>query len=149
MILPDINLLIYAVDELNPAHKKANTWWNETLSSASTVGLCYPTILGFVRLATNRQVFNRPYEIKEAIRLVGSWLNQPNATIVLPTNRHWLILRSLLEGTGAAGNLTTDAHIAALAIEHGYTVYSNDTDFARFPKLHWVNPLDQVPANQT
>ena len=142
MILPDINLLLYAVDELNPAHKQANDWWNGTLSSANTVGLCYPTILGFIRLATSRRVFNQPYELREAMQLVDSWLHQPNATIVLPTNRHWQVLRSLLEGSGAAGSLTIDAHIAALAIEHGYTVYSNDTDFGRFSNLHWVNPLD-------
>ena len=73
--------------------------------------------------------------------ILDGWIEQPNTTFVLPTARHWSILRTLLNASSSAGNLTTDAHIAALALEHGYTVYSNDTDFGRFPNLAWVNPL--------
>jgi len=105
------------------------------------VGLCYPTMLGFVRLVTNRRVFATPLTVAEATEYVSSWLAQPNTTIVAPTPRHWPLLEGLLHATGIGANLTTDAHIAALAIEHGYTVYSNDADFGRFENLRWENPL--------
>ena len=141
MILPDINLLVYAVDESSPFHERANAWLNDVLSSSSTFGLCYPTVLGFTRLVTNRRVFDNPYSVAEATILVDGWAAQPNATFILPTKRHWPLLKALLDEPGATGNLTTDAHISALAIEHGYTVYSNDTDFGRFPSVQWVNPL--------
>lgn len=111
------------------------------MSSSTPVGFCYPTVLGFIRLVTNRQVFERPLAVDHAIALLDEWISQPNATFVLPTPRHWPILRELLISSGSAGNLTTDAHIAALAIEHGYTVHSNDTDFGRYQNLSWINPL--------
>ncbi len=141
MILPDVNLLVYAVDETSVFHKDAKTWWDDVLSSSRIVGLCYPSMLGFIRLVTNRRVFTSPLPVKEALEYVESWLAQPNTTIVVPTPRHWPLLTTLLESTGIGANLTTDAHIAALAIEHGYTLYSNDTDFDRFANLRWENPL--------
>ena len=141
MILPDVNLLVYAIDETSDFHKPAKDWWDGVLSSSVVVGLSYPTILGFIRLVTNRRVFVAPLVVAEATAYVTSWLSQPNTTIVMPTPRHWPLLRSLLEGAGVGANLTTDAHIAALAIEHGFTVFSNDTDFARFDSLRWENPL--------
>ena len=141
MILPDVNLLIYAVDETSAFHSGAKTWWDGALSSSQIVGLCYPSMLGFIRLVTNRRVFASPLSITEALEYVDSWLTQPNTTIVVPTPRHWPLLRALLESTEFGATLTTDAHIAALAIEHGFTVYSNDTDFGRFDNLRWINPL--------
>ena len=141
MILPDVNLLVYAIDESSPFHGQANTWWNESLSSSAPVGLCYPSILGFVRLVTSRRIFTSPLPLSRATALLDEWIEQPNTTFVLPTARHWPILNSLLSRAGATGNLATDAHIAALAIEHGYTVYSNDADFSRFENLNWINPL--------
>ncbi len=141
MILPDVNLLVYAVDETSDFHEGARDWWDDALSSTALVGLCYPTMLGFIRLVTNRRVFVAPLSITEATDYVAGWLAQPNTTIIVPTPRHWPVLERLLHATGVGANLTTDAHIAALAIEHGYTVYSNDTDFARFADLRWKNPL--------
>ena len=141
MILPDVNLLVYAVDETSVFHVGAETWWDEALSSSQIVGLCYPSMLGFLRLVTNRRVFVAPLSVTEAVDYVRGWLAQPNTTIVVPTPRHWPLLETLLKSTAIGANLTTDAHIAALAIEHGYTVYSNDTDFARFNNLSWENPL--------
>ena len=141
MILPDVNLPVYAVDETSGYHHAARDWWDETLSSSLRVGLCYPTILGFVRLVTHRKVFANPMSVSDALACVRGWLAQPNTTLVVPTPGHWPLLERLLEATGVGANLTTDAHIAALAIEHGYAVYSNDGDFARFPGLRWVNPL--------
>jgi uncharacterized protein len=96
---------------------------------------------GLHRLVTNRRVFAAPLSVSEATEYVSSWLAQPNTTIVVPTRRHWPLLETLLHATGLGANLTTDAHIAAPAIEHGFTVFSNDTDFARFHSLRWENPL--------
>jgi toxin-antitoxin system PIN domain toxin len=141
VILPDINLLIYAVDETSPFHESARNWWDNQLSSTQPVGLCYPSILGFIRLTTNRRVFAEPLTIAEAIEQVQSWFDQPNTRLILPTERHWSLLQKLLSAAGVGANLTTDAHLAALAIEHGYTLCSNDNDFARFDGLKWQNPL--------
>ncbi len=141
MILPDVNLLVYAIDETSIFHNDAKTWWDETLSSSRIVGLCYPSILGFIRLVTNRRIFASPLSVAETVEYVDGWLAQPNTTIVVPSPRHWPILVTLLESTGVGANLTTDAHIAALAIEHGFTVYSNDSDFGRFDNLRWENPI--------
>ena len=98
-------------------------------------------VIGFIRLVTNRRIFESPLSVTEALSYVEAWLAQPNTTVVVPTPRHWPLLATLLTSAGVAANLTTDAHIAALAIEQGYTVYSNDSDFDRFPTLHWENPL--------
>lgn len=141
MILPDINLLVYAVDETSVFHPRAKAWWDQALSSTVVVGLSYPSLLGFIRLVTNRRVFEFPLPVTEAVAYADGWLAQPNTTIVVPTPRHWPLLTRLLKSTGVAANLTTDAHLAALAIEHGYTLYSNDTDFGRFENLRWENPL--------
>ena len=141
MILSDVNLLVYSIDESSGFHTRARAWWDEALSSPQIVGLCYPSILGFIRLVTNRRIFESPLSVTEAVAYVEAWLGQPNTTIVVPTPRHWPLLVTLLESAGVAANLTTDAHIAALAIEQGYTVYSNDSDFGRFPNLRWENPL--------
>jgi toxin-antitoxin system PIN domain toxin len=141
VILPDVNLLVYSVDESNCFHARSRAWWDEALSSPDIIGLCYPSILGFVRLVTNRRIFESPLSVAEALSYVEAWVGQPSTTIVVPTPRHWPLLASLLTSAGVAANLTTDAHIAALAIEQGYTVYSNDSDFGRFPGLRWENPL--------
>jgi toxin-antitoxin system PIN domain toxin len=141
VILPDVNLLVYAVDETSPFHRLARRWWDGVLSSTDAVGLCYPSVLGFIRLATNRQVFTSPLGVDDALQIVTSWIEQPNTTVLVPTPRHWTIFSELLHGAAAGAALTTDAHIAAHAIEHGYTVYSNDRDFGRFDGLRWQNPL--------
>jgi toxin-antitoxin system PIN domain toxin len=141
LILPDLNLLIYAIDETSLFHEKTYAWWNGLLSSSTPVGLCYPSVLGFFRLTTSRRVFNNPLPTHQAMAYIEEWIDQPNTTFVLPTARHWSILSSLLSAAGATGNLTTDAHIAALAMEHGYTVCSSDADFGRFPALSWINPF--------
>jgi toxin-antitoxin system PIN domain toxin len=141
LILVDANLLLYAEDSRSPAHEQARDWWDEQLSAADPVCLCWTVVLAFVRISTNRQAFERPLSMKEAVRRVQSWLDQPNVRVVRPTERHWLLLKSLLVDGQASGNLVTDAHLAALAIEHGCALCSTDSDFSRFPKLKWVNPL--------
>lgn len=137
----DANLLLYAVDERSPRHAPARAWLERTLSGAETVGLTWVVLLAFIRVSTRASVFERPLEVGEALDLVDSWLGQPCTTVLAPTDRHSAVLRTLLRPLGAAGNLSSDAHLAAIAIEHGAEVCSTDTDFARFPGLRWTDPL--------
>lgn len=141
MKLPDLNLLLYAIDEEAPRHEPARGWLEETLSGTEEVGFAWIVLLGFVRISTNPAVFEQPLEGNEALDYVDEWLAQPVATVVNPTERHPSFLRELLEPLGTAGNLTSDAHLAALAIEHGAELCSCDTDFARFAGVRWRNPL--------
>jgi toxin-antitoxin system PIN domain toxin len=139
--LPDVNLLLYAYDSRSPRHVAARRWLEEVLSGAETVGLAWNVLLGFIRLSTRSAVVEDPYEVSEAIGVVESWIAQPCATVVDPTERHAVVLRELLAPLGTAGNLTSDAHLAALAIEHGATLCSCDVDFSRFQGLRWIDPL--------
>ena len=141
MILPDVNLLVYAIDETSPFHAGARRWWEDTLSSSGPVGLCYPVVLGFVRLVTNRRVFDAPLPVGVALDNVQQWLERPNVALLTSTDRHWPVLSDLLRASGAGADLTTDAHIAAYAIEHAATLHTNDGDFDRFEGLRWKNPL--------
>jgi toxin-antitoxin system PIN domain toxin len=139
--LPDLNLLIYAIDEGAAQHAKARAWLEEVLSGTESVAFAWAVLLGFVRISTNPVALENPLSADEALDYVEGWLEQPVADVVHPTPGHASLLRDLLESTGAAGNLTSDAHLAALAIEHGAELCSCDTDFARFTGLRWVNPL--------
>jgi len=139
--LPDLNLLLYAIDEESPRHESARLWLEETLSGTEEVAFAWVVLLGFVRLATNAAIFERPLELEEAMDYVDGWLAQPTAAVIAPTDRHPTLLRELLTPLGTAANLTTDAHLAALAIEHGAELLSCDTDFARFDELRWRDPL--------
>ena len=141
MILVDANLLIYAVNRDAPHHDRARRWLH-TLSGTTPAGLPWTCLLAFVRITTRPGVLANPMPVDEAIRFVDTWLDQPFVEPVLPGKGHWAILRRLLQGSGAAGNLTSDAHLAALAIEHGATICSADYDFRRFPGVEHVNPLD-------
>jgi uncharacterized protein len=139
--LIDVNLLLYAVDEASPQHERARSWLEATLSGSETVALPWVALLAFVRLVTRAAVFMDPLTPDEALDFVDGWLTQPSVVVVHPTDRHAAVLRELLHPLGTAGNLTTDAHLAALAIEHGATLFSADADFSRFPGLRWVDPL--------
>jgi hypothetical protein len=113
------------------------------LSGTEAVAFAWPVLLGFVRISTNPVVLESPLSAGEALDYVDGWLDQPIADIVHPTPQHAARLRELLEPVGAAGNLTSDAQLAALAIEHGAELCSCDTDFARFAGLRWLDPLAQ------
>jgi hypothetical protein len=139
--LVDANLLLYAVDEASPHHIVAKQWLERQLSGSETFAFAWAVLLAFVRLATNPRVFAAPLTVEEALDLVDSWLEQPSATVVHPTDRHSPLLRELLAPLGTAGNLASDAHLAALSIEHGAELCSGDSDFARFPRVRWLNPL--------
>lgn len=142
MKLPDVNLLLYAVDTSSPLHEPARRWLEEQLSATETVAFAWAVLLAFIRLRTNPRIYDSPLQVDEALDLVDSWLNQPCATVIHPTDRHNALLRELLAPLGTAGNLTSDAHLAALTIEHGAELCSADADFSRFPGLRWVNPLE-------
>jgi toxin-antitoxin system PIN domain toxin len=145
--LPDVNLLLYAADESSPRHGEARSWVEATLSGAETVAFAWTVLLAFLRLSTRAAIFERPLQTGTAFEIVEGWLGQPCATVVHPTERHAAILKELLEPLGTAGNLTSDAHLAALAIEHGALLCSCDADFSRFAGLRWADPLrDSRPA---
>ena len=141
MKLPDVNLLIYAIDEDAVRHAKARGWLEEVLSGTEAVAFAWAVLLGFVRILTNPVALENPLSADEALDYVDGWLGQPVADVVHPTPKHASLLRELLEPLGAAGNLSSDAHLAALAIEHGAELCSCDTDFARFAGLRWLDPL--------
>jgi toxin-antitoxin system PIN domain toxin len=141
MILLDANLLIYAVNADAALNRKAKSWLESVLSGQETVGFSWSVLLAFLRLTTRPGLFRNPLPVDTAFDLTASWLAQPSATIAHPGPRHLQILRDLLLPLGSGGNLTSDAHLAALAIEHRAELYSSDSDFARFNGLKWRNPL--------
>ncbi len=141
MIIPDVNLLIYAIDGDSAHRPAARNWLREVLSGTETVGFPWHSLLGFLRITTNARILATPIPSETALDIVDGWLNQPISTIVHPTHRHAAVLRDLVASAGLAGDLIPDAHLASLAIEHGATLHSADSDFARFPALKWYNPL--------
>lgn len=141
MKLPDANLLVYAADTAAPAHDRARRWLEAELSSGETFALAWSVLLAFVRLTTNPKVFEDPYPVADALDVVDGWLAQPSTTVIGPTERHATVVRELLEPVGTGGNLVTDAHLGAIAIEHGATLCTADRDFGRFTGLKWQNPL--------
>jgi len=141
MKLIDAYLLLYAVNPDAPLHRKAKRWLEDTLSGGQTVAFSRNVMLAFVRLTTRSGLFRHPLPLEVAFEAVADWLAQPAATVVHPGPRHLAILRELLQPLGTGGNLIADAHLAALALEHGAELCSCDGDFARFPGLRWINPL--------
>jgi len=140
MILPDVNVLVHAHNADSAVHEKARRWWELCLSGSEGVGLAWVATLGFIRVATNRRIVQRPLAVSDVMQRLEQWLALPHVHLAHPSDSHFGRLRVELERLGAAGNLTTDAHLAVLAMERGYVLYSTDTDFARFPGLRWINP---------
>ena len=140
MILPDVNLVIYAYNEDAPFRAATKAWWERCLSGTEPVGLAWVIVLGFVRLMSNRRVLAKSMSAAESVEQCRLWMLRPNVRIVLPGPTHMDILAGLLAGP-MGPNLVTDAHLAALAIEHQAELHSNDSDFARFSGLTWRNPI--------
>jgi len=141
MIIPDVNLLVYAYNTDVPQHGKAREWWRQAMDSAEPVGLPWMVSLGFLRLMTNPRVLARPLTAEEALERVRSWLARRQVQVVHPGPRHLDILAGFAVRQVLSTAVTTDAHIAAIALELGAEVRSNDGDFGRFPGLRWRNPL--------
>jgi hypothetical protein len=141
VILVDANLLLYAYIRGYPQHEVARQWLDDQLNDSPRVGLPWPSLLAFVRIAANPRIFERPSTVGQAWAQARAWLSLEAAWIPSPTDRHEECLASLLEAATFDANLVPDAHLAALAVEHGLTLCSSDGDFARFPGLRWRNPL--------
>lgn len=141
MIIPDVNLLVHAHDMEFIRHSEARKWWEDQMNGDGSVGLGWVALLGFIRITTNSRILSNPLSVSGACARVKSWLERPQSILIHPGDRHADILFQLLQDAGSAGNLTTDAHLAALAIEHQAELHSTDADMGRFPGLRWVNPL--------
>lgn len=144
MILPDVNLLVYAHNLRAPQHQKALDWWNRCLEGHDGVALAWVVVLGFVRITTHPKIFERPLPVAEALARVEEWLTLPQVHLIHPPHTHFQTWSSLLKPLGSAGNLTTDSHLAALALERGLILHTTDADFSRFPGLKWKNPLTEI-----
>lgn len=149
MKLIDLNILLYAVNEDSPHHGAIRVWWEEALNGDESLGLPWVVLLGFLRISTNRDIFPRPLDSDSALDKIHTWLSLDSTRLLPEKDEHWEILRSLLEETGTAANLVTDAHLAALAISYGATLVSCDNDFARFKRLQWENPIGRKPQRRS
>lgn len=141
MIIPDINLLVYAHNKAAALHAPARDWWEGLIGRQQPVGLAWAVAFGFVRLVTHPAVLTMPLSPADALARVRGWLAQPEVRLIDPGPRHLQLVDDLFRATSVAGSLTTDTHLAALAIENQAELHSNDADFSRFPGLRWVNPL--------
>lgn len=142
MIIPDVNLLVYAYNSSAIHHKAARKWLEDALSGRETVGFPWAVIMGYIRLLSNPHIVQSPDRPEELIQTVKTWLELPSTRLVTPGHRHLEIAEKLYKTTGGTWKLTTDIHIAAVAIELDAAVYSNDIDFGRFRDLSWINPLE-------
>lgn len=141
MKLVDVNLLIYAVNRDAPEHRNAKRWFESAVAGAESIGIAWIVLLAFLRITTRPGILQRPLAQELAMGYIDEWLALPNVELVVPGDAHWPILRSLLRASGTLGNLTSDAHLAALALENGADIYSADYDFQRFRGINHVNPL--------
>jgi hypothetical protein len=141
MKVVDLNLLLYTVNRDAKHHEPAARWWEAAVNGDESIGLPWVVLLGFLRIATHPAIFSQPLTMEAAVAKVDTWLALTTTRLVREKEEHWDVLRSLLADSGAAGNLTTDAHLAALTITHGAVLVSFDGDFARFKGLRWENPL--------
>lgn len=146
MILVDANLLLYAANHAAPEHPAAREWLDRQLGGTARVGLPWPVLLAFVRLASNPLVVREPVTVAAAWGQAREWLASPVAWVPVPTDRHAEVFESLCLPSWMTSRLVPDAHLAALAIEHGLTLCSTDGDFARFGGLNWENPLASTPG---
>lgn len=144
MILPDINLLVYAHNAASSEHERARDWWESCLSGTQAIGLSWVVMIGFVRITGSRHALAQPIPPETSLRLVRSWLAFRSVEILNPGPQHLDVLESVLVNSGVTSSAATDAHLAALAIEHQAEIHSNDADFARFTGLRWRNPLKSL-----
>jgi uncharacterized protein len=142
MKLVDTNLLVYAYVPALRQHAPARRWFEQALGEDEAVGLAWVSVLGFVRVVTSPRIFRVPLLLDRAVAVIDDWLEQQAVEIILPTPRHWSTLRHMLTEGQAGGSMATDAHLAALSLEHGATIYTTDRDFSRFPSVRVINPIE-------
>jgi len=140
VILPDANILLYAINTASEQHARALAALDDGYNSPRGVAFAWTALLAFLRLSTRRGIFPRPLSTGDALRVVSNWLSHDQAQVVHPTERHCEVLGRLLAAAGTAGNLTSDAHLAAIAIEHDATILTFDRAFARFADVRWEQP---------
>ena len=140
MIVPDVNVLIHAMDEGAPTHERAWDWWSRSMHGTEHIGFTWAVLMGYFRIVTDPRILRLPFPIAEASAHVREWMALPRAHVLEPGPEHVHVMERMLAGAGRAGDLVPDAHLAALAFEHGGTVYSSDKNFARFPLVRWVDP---------
>jgi hypothetical protein len=138
--LVDANVLLHAANDDHPQHEACRGWLDRSLSAGGPVAFTWSVLLAFLRLATKPGVFPDPWPVDEAVALVRAWMEHPGSVLLEPTARHLDVLAGLLAIVGTGGNLTTDAHLAALALEHHATIVTYDNDFGRFPGVRWLTP---------
>jgi toxin-antitoxin system PIN domain toxin len=136
----DLNVLLNVVNDDAPEHRKCLEWWTTAFDQQDLLALPWVVILGFLRLSTRPGVFDRPLTVAEAIDQVNRWLSCDHVQLIFEAENHWSRMQKLLVQVGTGGNLTTDIHLASIAIEHQAALVSCDTDFARFTALRWENP---------
>jgi uncharacterized protein len=141
VIVPDVNLLVYAYNSAVPEHERARGWWEDAVNGAEPIGIDWAVVLGFVRLMSSPQVTTAPQRPEDLLARVSALLARPSVRLVTPGLRHAELMRELFAGSGAGSRMVTDIHLAALAIELDAVLATNDADFARFPELRRVNPL--------
>lgn len=141
MIVPDVNLLVYAMHEQSPHHGAAWSWWESSLRGFEHIGFGWSVLTGYVRVSTSPRAMSTPLPVETALHHVRLWLEAPRTRVLNPGAEHLHVMERLMAPIGRAGPLVTDAHLAALALENGGTVYSADADFALFDRVPWVNPL--------
>jgi uncharacterized protein len=141
LILPDVNVLIYAFRSDTQHHADHKRWLESVVNAPSTYGVSPQVLSGVVRVCTHRRIFVQPSSLAETLEFCRTLLEQPNATMITPGERHWSIFESLCGQSRASGNLIQDAWFAALAIESGCKWITSDRDFARFPGLAWSAPF--------
>ncbi len=141
MIVPDINVLLYAADSTSTHHEAARSWWEQLLTKGDPVGMPWIVAAGFVRIVTNERIVRDPYPPAEALDIVDGWLAHPSVTVIGPGRQHAALLRGFLEQYGRGGNAVPDAHLAAIVAEHDATLCSTDRGFARLGGLRWIDPL--------
>jgi len=144
VIIVDTNVLLYAVDNRQAQHARSRRWIEQALNGHESIGFAWTVLLGFVRLSTRPGLLSSPLDADGALDIVDSWLDAPPAAVVQPTARHAVVLRKLLSSVGTAGNLVSDAHLAALCLEHGARICSFDRDFLRFPGIDVIVPDEQA-----
>lgn len=141
-MIVDASILLYARDSASPFHAQARDWLTAQLNGVTRIGLPWQSLTAFLRISTHPRASARPLTAAEAWEQVADWLRAPAAWVPVPTDRHEDVFGELIRRYHSTGPLVPDAHLAALAMEHGVQVVSADTDFARFgPALQWVNPL--------
>ena len=141
MKIVDVNILLYVTNTAAEAHRRVKGWWDIALEGNEPIGLTWHAIIGFVRISTTPKMFPQPLSVEQALAKIAAWIGHANTRIIQETAEHAQLFAELLTAIGTAGKVTSDAHLAALAISHNATLVSCDTDFARFRRLKWENPL--------